>query len=447
MPFLGMRGPGDFTTNERPESYRQKILELSPNGSTTLVGMTSMLASEPVDDPKFHWFTRSLSTQAAAVTNVYINNDLSTAYVYATHHATSGIAGSSLFVKLAEADAKMFREGHQVLLRDASNYKVDVMAKVVGVTFNGANSFLSVRLLEVDDNAGADVATYNIATVDRVLVAGNINSMGGTRPPSVHYDPTEVTNVTQIWRTPLELTRTAMKTKLRTRDAYLDEKSQSLLYHGVEMEKNLIWGIRTEGVGANGKPEYTTMGLVQFIKTYASVNVDDFTLNTAYAGKAWIEKGEEWLDTIISNVFAKRPDSPNGLGGEKLALCGAGALLGIQRLIKASGMYTLAAKTVSYGIQVVSWVTVFGTLHFKVHPLFSWEETNNYSMLIVEPQHIKWRPLDDTFFKPDNSDRTGGGTGVDGKQEEYVTEGGYEYHYPETMGYYNGVGLDNELSS
>lgn len=443
--FLGMRGTGDWATNERPENWRQKILELSPNGSTPLIGMTSMLKSEPIDDPKFHWWTRSLSTQGATVTGVYIENTLTTKYVYATHHSTSGITGSSLFVKLAEADAKMFREGHQVTLRDSDQYTVDVNAKVVGVTLNGASSFLSVRLLEADDN-GSTPASYNLATVDRVLVTGNINSQGGVRPPSIHYDPTEVYNVSQIWRTSLDMTRTAMKTKLRTRDAYLDEKTQTLLYHGVEMEKNLIWGIRTENTGANGKPEYTTMGLVEFIKTYASANVDDYRTNTGYTGKSWLEKGDEWLDNVIKTVFSKVPDSPNGLGGEKLVLCGAGALLGIQRLVKALGLYTLTANTTSYGIKVTTWETVFGTLHFKVHPLFSWETTNDYSMLIIEPQYIIWRPLDDTFFKPDPSDRQGGGVGVDGKQEEFITEGGYEYHYPETMGYFNGVGCDNPLS-
>lgn len=446
MAFLGMRGPGDWTTNERPESWRQKILELAPNGSMPLIGITSMLGGEAVTDQKFHWFTRSLSTQAADVTAIYINNDLSTAYVYA-HQPTSGIAGAALFVKLAEADAAMFREGHQILLRDASNYKVDVAAKVVGVTINGASSYLSIRLLEADDNAGTDAATYNISTVDRVLITGNINSVGGTRPPAVHYDPVEVYNVTQIWRTPLELSRTAMKTKLRTRDAYLDEKAQTLLYHGIEIEKSLIWGIRTEGTGANGKPEYTTMGLLQFIKTYASTNVDDFTLNTTYSGKSWIEKGDEWLDTMVKNMFAKRPDSPNGLGGEKLALCGAGALLGIQRLVKALGLYNLEPQTTSYGIKVVTWHTVFGDLHLKVHPLFSWETTNEYSMLVVEPQHLKWMYIDDTMFKQDNSDKMGGGTGVDGKQEEFLTEGGYEFHYAETMGYLNGVGQNNTLTS
>lgn len=445
MPFLGMRGPGNFTANERPESYRQKILELFPNGSTTLVGITSMIKGESLDDPKFHWFTRTLSDQAGAVTGRYINADLSTAYDKGTHGAVNGAAGGVVYLKLAEADAGKFREGHQVILRDSDHYDVDVAAKVLSVVFNGANSYLAVKLLEADDNA-ATTATYNISTVDRVLVTGNINSMGGTRPPAIAYDPTEVYNVSQIWRTALDISRTAMKTKLRTRDAYLDAKSQALMYHGIEQEKSLIWGLRTEGVGANGLPEYTTMGLLQFIKTYASTNVDDFTLNTTYSGKSWEEKGEEWLDYMIAKLFAKRQDSPNGLGGDKLALCGWGALLGIQKLVKSLGMYKLEKNTMSYGIEVVTWTTVFGNIHLKVHPLFSWETTNMYSMLVVEPQYIKWRPLDETFFKADDSDRKGGGSGRDGKAEEFVTEGGYEYYYPDTMGFLNGVGQDNTLS-
>ena len=443
-PFLGMRGPGEWTDDARPQSWREKILELFPNGSAPLTAITGMTGrSAPIDDERIYWKTRSLSTQAGAVTSIYIDSGLGTEYVYASHQSTHGIAGETVYAKVALATAQQFQEGKQVILRDSDRYGVDVNAKVVAVHHNGSSSFIACKLLEDDDN-DATSSSYNLATVDRILVAGNINAQGGTRPPAITYDPVDVYNLTQIFRTALELSGTALATRLRGRDAYLDAKEQALLYHSIEMEKALIWSIRSQNVAANGNHENTMMGIISFINTYASANVDSFKLNSSYSGKTWIESGEEWLDSMLKTIFSQ---GKGILGDEAIAFCGAGALLGIQRLIKSTGMYTLTEKTKAYGLNVVEWMTPFGSVNLKIHPLFSWETTNDYSMLIVPPKHVVWHPLKgrDTHFKPDRLYDEGGASGGDGKQEEFLTEGTYEYMLDGPWGYLNGVGEDNAV--
>lgn len=55
MPVLGLRGTGSFTvTGQRPENWREKTLQLFPNGTAPLCALLSMLKSEKTDDPKFH---------------------------------------------------------------------------------------------------------------------------------------------------------------------------------------------------------------------------------------------------------------------------------------------------------------------------------------------------------------------------------------------------------
>ncbi|MBT7187988.1 hypothetical protein HN911_11740, partial [Candidatus Bathyarchaeota archaeon] len=76
----------------------------------------------------------------------------------------------------------------------------------------------------------------------------------------------------------------------------------------------------------------------------------------------------------------------------------------------------------------------------------SYEATNRNSMVIFEPKQVRYKYITDTMFKADKSDMEGGGTGVDGKQEEYLTEAGLEFHHGEKSGYLNGVGLDNDQS-
>ena len=430
MPgFLGMRGSGDFTvTGQRPKNWREMILYLYPNGSAPLTAILSKMASEKVDDPEFNWYTKTLSQQAGTITGVYTNSGLSTAYT------SGGTAGATLYIKMAEADAKEFRVGHQVLLRKADSVSVDKNAKVTAVTLAGASSYLTVKLLEADNGAGDD-----ISDATRCLVIGNINAEGAGMPDAISYDPVKIDNLCQIFRTPLDITRTARRTRLRTGDAYKEAKREALEYHSIEMEKAFIWGIKTENTGANGKPERTTMGLLPVIKQYAPSNVVDFrTWSTAnHAGDDWIENraGEDFIDTQLEVLFRYG-------NRQKLAMCGSGALLGINKLVKNRSDFTFTSETKDYGIQVVSWKTPFGEINLMTHPLFSFESSNRNSMVIFEPANLKFRYIDDTTFYADGEKQNTGPNRVDGTKEEFLTEAGLEFHHPVGWGFWNGVGLN-----
>lgn len=424
--FVGLRATDDLVTDERPESWRQGILRLFPNGMAPLTALTSLMRSERVDDPHFHWWTKTLNTQRAAVTGIYDDALLTTAVDDAS------TSGDTRYVKLAEADAKLFRQGHTVLLRYSSDYQVDVVAKVDGVQLNGASSYLTVTLLENDDNS----TNYGLSDVDVVLIIGNMNPMGGTRPEAITQSPTEFENYTQIFRNSLDLSRTLIETRLRTAPAYQEAKRDALEQHSIEMEKAFLWGIESTGNGANGKPEYTTRGLLSFIKEYGTVQDFETDPATEYDGTTWLASGVEWLNEHFEEIFRYG-------GTERLALCGSGALLGIQNLVLNTGAYNIAVREAAFGIQVVEWTTPFGMVTLKTHPLFSYETTNRYAMVILEPANIRYKYITDTMFKPDMLWDQGGATGVDGKQEEYLTECGLEIHHPETSGYLNGVGKDN----
>ena len=424
--FCGLRGTGDLADNERPENWRAGILRLFPNGDMPLTALTSLMKSSKTDDPHFHWWTKTLTTQRATITGVYTDQVLSTAYV------SGGAAGDTLYVKMSEDDTKYFRAGHQVLLRDADHYDVDCAAKVTGVVANGSSSYVAVKLLEADDNG----ASTDLSDADTMLIIGNINPQGGTRPDAITQSPTEHSNYTQIFRNSLDLTRTLRETKLRTEDAYKEAKRDCLEQHGIEMEKAFLWGVQSTGVGSNGKPEYTTQGLIPFIK--AAGTVEDFSLDTDsdYDGKTWIQAGEQWIDEHLEEIFRYG-------ASEKLAFCGSGALLGIQRLIKSGASYQISLREAAYGIKVVEWVTPFGAILLKRHPLFSYEATNRNSMVIFEPAEIEYRYITDTTYMKDSSYMQGGGSGIDGVQEEYLTEAGLEFHHGEKAGYLNGIGEDN----
>jgi hypothetical protein len=424
MAFLGMRGNGDWTADQRPKNWRQKVLQLYPNGTVPLTAIQSMMREERTDDPEFYWWSKSMATQAAEVADVYTNATLANAYT------SGGVAGTILYCKIAtEAACKEFREGHQVLLRNTANQTHDVSAKVVGVVLNGASSYIAVKLFEAD---GTD---NGAASCNRLLIVGNVNPEGGGMPTAIAYDPVKHSNRTQIFRDSLSITRTARKTRLRTGDQYNEAKRECLELHSIGMEKAFLWGVMSENIGANGKPERTTEGLITSVKTHSG-NVSDYATDSNFTDTSWLSGGEEWLDVMLEQVFRYGSQ-------DRLAFAGSGVILAINKLIKEYGNYEFDANTTDYGIKVVTWTTPFGELHIKTHPLFSYEVTNRNCMVIFDPADLVYRYIDDTTFYKDPDKQNTGRNRIDGTDEEYLTEAGLEFHHPLKTGFLSGFGLDN----
>lgn len=421
--FLGMRGTGDWATDQRPMNWRDSILYLYPNGDAPLTALTAKMKSEKTDDPQYHWWTKGLPTQRATLTEVYTDAALSSAY------ATGGVVGTVLYAKMSAADASHFRVGHQVLFRLSTSYLNDINAKVVSVVTNGASSYVAAKLLQ------ADASNY-IATADTMLVIGNINAEGAAMPDAITYDPTKFYNYTQIFRTPLEITRTARKTKLRTGDAYKEMKREALELHAIEMEKAWIFGYPLETTGANGKKERTTGGIIYHINTYSGITSSFVTDTSVATGKSWAAGGAAWLNYYLEQIFRYGKE-------ERLAFVGSGTILAINELVQNNSTYMIEKGEIGYGIKVMSWITPFGVVHLKRHPLFSYEATNRNSMLIVAPEQLSYRYVDDTTFYDDPEKKNTGYTRRDGTKEEYLTEAGLEIHHPQMFGWLHGFGSDN----
>ena len=425
-------GTGDWVAGQRPMNWRQQILKLYPNGQAPLTAILSMMGSKMVDDPQFHWWTQEQTAVAGAVAGVFTIADLSVPYV------GGGVAGNTLFIQIATTLAMRVRTGHQILLRDASDYRVDVVGKVTDVTRGNINSVVAVRLLENDINS----PDHDLSDCDNFKIIGNINPEGGEMPEAIALNPTKVYNYTQIFRTPLSVTRTAMKTTLRTGNDYQKAKAEALEMHSWEMELAFLWGIRTENIGDNGKPERTTMGVINFIRQYMPANCDDFTLNATYAGQTWAAAGQTWLDNFLEQVFRYGAE-------EKLVLCGSGFLLGLQRLAEASASINISPGAKTYGLQIREWLTPFGSIYMKTHPLFSYDATTRNMGVLLEPKELEYKFIDDTsFYGESSSKQHSSGYGqrrIDGLNEEYLTECGLEFGLPQKCAVLNGVGLDNTL--
>lgn len=436
MPaFLGMRGTGDWATNEAPEDWRQGILYLNPNGGTVLTGMLSMLGSEVAEDYRYHWWTKVLPEQAADVTGVYKDSNLSSAY-----SGDNYSSGQVVYLKMAEADIPQFRVGHTVNIEVIDDYRYRTFGEITSTFSNGANSYISVRLLMDTDS------TYDIdnGTVDFVEIAGNDNEQGAEMPQGVSYQPVEYENCTQIWRTPLRITNTARATKVRTKDTYMEMQREALELHALEIEKSILWGKKSVTTGANSEPKTTTDGIATVIVDAAAngnSTASAYHLDSDYSGKTWLQGGKDWLN-------AKLTDNYRWGSMEKFGLIGDYGFNALADLAEISADINLRPGTVSYGIKVIEWMLPNGgVLYLKQHPLFAQSSTHRRDLLILEPNRLKWRYIEgrDTHFIEDPQDKRNRNNSRDATEEEYLTEAGLEYHFPQTMAYLTGLGKDNNV--
>lgn len=431
-PAFGMRGTGSFdVTGERPQNYRESLLRLYPNGDAPLTAILAKLKSEQTDDPTFHWYTKKYEAKAAtfAAGSIYTDALMASAYV------SGGITGDPLFVKSGSAFSKLARIGHMVVLRKASDHTTDVLARVVDVQRTGvdATSYVAVELLEADDNSSNG---FDLSDADTVFISGNINAEGGTRPEAISFKSTHHSNNTQIFRTAMDITRTARLTKYRTGEAYKELKRETLEVHSCELEDAFIWGKATEVTGSNGQPERTTQGIVDFIRTDAPTNVLDYKYDATYTTQLWTQGGKTFMDNMFKTIFKYGKK-------ERIALVGNGALLGIQQMVEANTLYHIEGGTIGYGIEVLKLTTVFGKLSLILAPRFAVEDSMSHSMLVLDTSNLIYRYITDTMFKEDKTEKEGGGTGVDGTREEFLTECGLEMHHPELFAYITGIGENN----
>jgi len=380
------------------------------------------------DGSRFSWWTKNLPPQGGAATGLYT----SVANLAAGTAYTAGVnaAGTVLYVKAAADTVAEFRIGHIVNLRTSTDSRKDVAARVTNVVSNGASSYLEVVTLVATTNGGD---FQDPVGTNRVLIIGAAQEQGAQMPGVVNYNPIEMYNHSQIVETAYEITRTQMKTKLYTGDAYKEEKREKFELHMMELEKMFLWGERSSGT-LNGKPFYTTMGMIPMIREYAPTRWYDFRTNATYAGDSWITSGKDWLDQTLEEVARYG-------NNKRTAFCGSGARLGITQLAEAYGFIQIKPGQAEFGMEIEQWMGPGGLqLMLYTHPLFSYEESNRYAMVIFDPANLIERPMDKTITKkrPEGE--------IDGKKESWLTETGLEFHNPMTFAYLDGIGVDNSLT-
>ncbi len=391
--FAGLRGTGSFGTDERPKNFRENILWMDPNGSAPLYALTSKAKTESVNDPEFNWW-EDVKTICRLTVNGALDNSPSTTTVVVSSGALRLIPGDLLYVEPATEIATFIEE----------------RLRVVSVTND--TTFTVQR-------AASGSTIGNIGNGLTLFRYGNAQSEGNLSIASASSNPTKYNNYCQIWKTPYQISKSALKTKFRTGDPKKNEQIRTTFEHSEKIESSLMFGRPYETLDAsNGnQPLRFTMGLRHFITSNVQVFTSDPT-----------------EDDFVNAVYPVFNYNAGGAGDERLVMAGNGALNYLNKLASGGGTSRIRFdSTVKfYGMNLQKWILPQGTLYIKSHPLMNIHPVYQYSMFVVNPAGIIWRPLAgrDTMLEKEIQPND-----ADYVKDQWLTEGGFEFHHERTMAY------------
>lgn len=394
MAIAGLRGTGDWATDERPKNFREMILWRNPNGQTPLTALLSKMKTESTDDPEFSWYEEEMNALRLTVnfTTGYSTTDTAIAVTSNVTDATDVVAGDVFLVEKA--------------LTTAYNHEV-IVANAAGA----AGSVTFVR-------AQSGTVAAPLPNGTNLTKIGNVFAEGTGAPTASSRNPTKLMNLCQIFKTTYEMTNTAKKTKTRTGDPVKNDKKRKMFDHSVAMEMAFLFGKRHETTGSNGKPLRYTGGLLWFLSQYAPNMITAFTTTPT--------------ETSFTDAVYKVFDYNSGAGDERIVLAGNGFLNSLNKLASTQARTRVNFNGIVdvYGMKLQRWVLPQGTIYVKSHPLFNVHARFNNDAAILDPSSLKYRTFRDTTFK-DNIQAND----ADSEKGQWISEVGLEVEHAKTMGW------------
>lgn len=406
----GLRGTGDWGTDERPKNFRELILFRNPNGTAPIFALMAKARKKTTDDPEFAWWD-----EPNDIVRLQVNGAL-------------GSGDTTIVIDSADPDTSVPNRNWGVAkhLKPGDLLLVEPTADAVAFNHEVLRVVTVVSDTEFTVDRGAAGSTPAAISNDQfLLLIGSSYPEGSGAPRAVSRNPQKYSNYTQIFKDTYELTRTASKTRVRTGDPVKNDKKRKAFDHARAIEMSILFGRKSETIGDNGKPQRTFDGVRRFIPAS----------NTTVFSAAWDLNG---LMDAISPVF----DWDTEAGDTRIAFVGNTGLNHMNKKIaSASGQSALNINYVGeskvYGMNFSEFRVPQGRLLLKTHPLMNRHSLYRNSMLIMDFSNLMWRPLEDsdTHFEDNIQSKD-----EDLKRGQWLTEAGIEVDAGGlTFGYIGGL--------
>lgn len=305
---------------------------------------------------------------------------------------------------------------------------------VTAVTAPTVDTLLSFTPKKIVNAAGTEIAAVDTAKIKLLVgargqIIGSAFAEGSDAPVGWEDKLYDREGYCQIFKTGMNIfSGTSMATEYRgVANEYQRIWSDKLMEHKMDLEHAFLYGVGAASNEATAlAPVRRTWGILPYTESFGKV------YNLTYASSGY----DAFLD-VMEDFFA--PESGNS--GNKLVLASRKVITYLNKLGSGSflnnsvgsSQYKLDVANIpgAFGHQVTVVNTIFGNLHFVVEPLLRgiWE---NYCVC-VDMSNVAYRPLAgngvsrDTFIETNVQDN-----GIDGRQDQIITEAGLEISLPET---------------
>ena len=440
-------GTGVSLDNTRRKfDFGDRVAELAPQQSPFFVYLNKV-SKKPTNDPVFkfleqrHQYQRrnffvatgedwdpgtvSANASVAAGTDLHIAcNYTKDGKISSSEEECHFIVPGQVLAIYSDGDSKVYRFK---IAEDATVTSVDNTAAADGKYINhdatnGHTEITGESLIAIDAvPSGADM---NAGQKGQVI--GSAWAEGTDSPVGWEDIMSDSEGYCQIFKTGMNIfSGTALATEFRgIKNEFQRIWQDKLMEHKMDMEQAFLLGLGNSTAGAlttrytHGILPYTEANGKVYNMTYASSGYDSF------------------LDAM-EDYFA--PEGGNS--GNKLVLASRKVITYLNKLGSGSflnntvgtSQYNLDVQNIkgAFGHQVTMVNTIFGNLHFVAEPLFRgpWEDY----CVAVDMKNVAYRPLvgngisRDTFIETNIQDN-----GVDGRQDQVITEAGLEISLPET---------------
>ena len=343
----GLRGTGDWGTDERPKDFRSMIQMLAPNGLSRIFGLTAKAGKKSVSDPEFKFWVEAQGHVRLQVNGALVSGDTTVVVDSADPSASDMTLQYGTATNLKPGDLLMVEPSS-----DSTTYNPEFLEVVTVIS----DTTLIVRR----GQAGSSAAS--IGDNAFLTLVGSAYAEGGSAPRAVSRNPAQFYNFTQIFKNTYEITGTADKTTARTGSAWSNDKKRKQFDHSRDIEMSFIFGRRSETAASaeNGKPIRTMGGLLEIIPS---------ARKTVFTGDVEFEPGPNNFLDAVYKVF----DYNSSAGDTRIAFCGNGAINALQKAAAGSTNVRINSDKVVkvYGSDFREFIMPQGRLLWKTHPLLN----------------------------------------------------------------------------
>lgn len=430
------------------ESARREVFYDYPSGGAPLMGLLSLLESEGQDKTTFGWWERrapkweGVSAQANSAGPFTNTSDADL-----TEAGWTVAAGSSVRIYVVDATEFLLRDDvFMYRIPGTSSSFKDLHGRVTAI--DTTNNHITVTLLQTVTNALNTTAANGLA----INITGSASAEAARAKTGVTMLPAEINNYTQIFRTPFSFAGSEAKQGVRfdSSGMYQTQSNDAGYRHNILLERAAFWGLKkkeTSGI-TNDDSENSvirhTGGLLWFLKQWELGNVTNSGAFDYRPGGADITASDwtttddkriiqvngtitgDQFDMLIARVFDKHTSDK---GFEKIMFCGSQFLQYFTKYAQRQSLVTRQVHSKGiHGFVVTSWETPSGTILIKTHPLFNQSTDWKRSAFIIDSGDIKYIYQNgrDTNIRPNVQPND-----YDGRKDEWFTEAGFEYRYPE----------------